>query len=180
MSKTENIAAAHDYTNLVNLLAVYSEANNRMLAMQADIQAQYMELIDGAKSEYAKLQAVLGETETALESLALTHPEWFPEKRKSIKTPYGTVKLTSTTSLEVANEEATIILIEKSTPENQTKFLRSKVELNREALETLSDAELRSFRIKRIQEESFSVTAAKLDMGKAVKEAAKADGKKVA
>lgn len=180
MPKLESIEKAHDYQNLVNLLAIFSEATNRMLSMQAEMQGQYMELIDGSKPEYAELQAQLGEAETALESLALAHREWFPEKRKSIKTPYGTVKLTTTTVLEVPNEEATIILIESAGEEAKSKFLRTNVEINREALEALSDAELKPFRIKRIKDQSFKVTAAQLDMGKAVKDAAKAEKKGVA
>ena len=171
---------AHDYKNLVDLLAVYSEASNQMLALQSEVQAQNLELIDGSKARYADLQKTLGDAESALEALALAHHEWFPANRKSIKTPYGTVKLTATTTLDVANEEATVILIQNSGSENSEKFLRQKTELNREALETLSDAELRPFRIKRVKDQSFSVTPTKLDMGKAVKEADKASGKAVA
>lgn len=180
MLKLDTKAEAHEYTNLVNLLAVFSEASNRMLAMQSDMQGQYMELIDSAKPEYAKLQKILGDAEAALETLTLAHPEWFTEKRKSIKTPYGTVKLTATTTLDVANEEASIILIEQSGDAAAEKFLREKKELNIEALEALSDAELKPFRIKRIKGQSFKVIPATLDMGKAVKEADKAEGKAVA
>jgi len=180
MSKINTIETAHDYQNLVNLLSIYSEATNRMLAMQAEMQGQYMELIDSSKPEYAELQSKLGEAEAAMETLALTHPEWFPEKRKSIKTPYGTVKLTATTVLEVPNEEATIILIEAAGKTAKEKYLRTNTGLNREALEALSDAELKPFRITRIKDQSFKVTAAQLDMGKAVKDAAKAEKKGVA
>ena len=177
MSKTE--INPHEYKNLVDLLAVYSEANTRMLALQSQMQDQYLELIDGGKAEYAELQAKLAETEAALETLALTHPEWFPEGRKSIKTPYGAVKLTTATSLEVRNEEATIILIERD-PALAAKCLRQKTELNREALEQLTDQELKALRVVRVQSQSFKVEPAKLDMGKAVKEAAKAKGKEAA
>jgi len=180
MTKINTVPEAHDYTNLVNLLAVYSETDNRMGALQTSAQAEFLELIDGNKAEYAQLQQLLGETEGSLETLALAHPEWFPKDRKSIKTPYGTVKLTSTSKLDVANEEATIILIEGAGDEAREKFLRTKTELNLEALEALSDAELKPFRIKRIQSQSFSVTPAKLDMGKAVKDADKATNGKTA
>jgi len=173
--KSDN-TKAHLYGNLVNLLAIYSETHNNMTALQASVQGDYMELIDAHKPEYAKLQALLGETEASLEILAKEHPEWFPEDRKSIKTPYGTVKLTTATSLVVANEEATILLIQHAGMGE--KFLRQKTEINREALETLTDEELKPLRVKRVKDQSFSVTPAKLDMGKAVKDADKASEKK--
>lgn len=175
MTTINNQAAANDYKNLVDLLAVFSEATNRMTALQASVQSDYMELIDVAKSEYAKLQKTLGDAEAALEALTLAHPEWFSDDRKSIKTPYGTVKLTKSTSLKIPNEEATIILIEAAG--RGEDFLRSKQEINREALEQLTDAELKPLRVKRITGQSFSVVAAKLDMGKAVKDADKAASK---
>lgn len=171
MLKIDSTAEAHDYKNLVDLLAVYSEASNRMLSLQAGIQEQYLELIDGAKDEYATLQSKLGDAEQALEALSVAHPEWFPEKKKSIKTPYGIVKLTATTKLDAPNEEVSILLIQQAGEEAAEKFLRIHTELNIEALEALPDAELKPFRIKRVKDQSFSVTPAKLDMGKAVKEA---------
>lgn len=175
MTNIENIQDANDYKNLVDLLAVHSEASNRMLELQARIQGEYMELIDGAKPEYAKFQAVIGDAEAALKALALAHPDWFPKERKSIKTPYGTVKFTSTTSLEINDEEATILLIEHAG--RAKDFLRVKQEVDCEALEKLDDAALKAFRVKRVADESFKVTPATLDMGKAVQDAAKAKEK---
>jgi hypothetical protein len=104
--------------------------------------------------------------------LISAHPEWFQDK-KSIKTPYGSVGFRSTTSLDVPNEEASIILIEQLCKDDEkAQYLRKETTLNREALELLSDAELRQFRIKRLKEESCTVKPLKLDLGKAVKEAA--------
>ena len=72
-----------------------------------------------------------------------------------------------------------VLLIQNAGEEQATKFLRAKTEVNREALEGLTDEELKPFRIKRVHDQSFKVTPATLDMGKAVKDADKASGKKV-
>jgi len=177
MPKPDLLAQSQEYANLVNLLALYSEVSNQMLAMQADMQAKYMELIDEAKPEYATLQEKLGQAEAALELLALAHPEWFPADCKSIQTPYGKVKFTSTSALVISNEEASILLIQNLGGDAEEKYLRTNLEINREALEQLSEAELKALRIKRVKDQSFKVTPASLDMGKAVKAADKAKGK---
>ena len=163
-----------DFTNLVNLLSVFSEATHRLDQMQADMNGEMMETIDSYKEAYAKMQRTLTEAETALETIATRHPEWFAEK-KGLKTPYGTVKFTRSNPLVVTNEELSIVLIEREAhalgldPEN---LIRERKELNLEVLETLTEDQLRMFRMKRVPKENFSVQPAKLDLGKAVKEAA--------
>jgi hypothetical protein len=113
--------------------------------------------------------------------------------KKSIKTPYGEVSLKKSTALKIENEDVSLVLIEKeiailemkiaaeSNPETLgvmnarlatlKSLLRPKVELNKEALEKLDDGDLSRFRIVRQENENFSVKPAKIDMGKAVKEA---------
>ena len=164
---------SEDFTNLVNLLSVYSEATHRLDQMQADMNGEMMETIDSYKDAYAKMQRTLTEAESALEVIATRHPEWFAEKR-GLKTPYGTVKFTRSNPLVVSNEELTLELIERDAhklgldPEN---LIREVKTLNLEVLETLTDEQLKAFRCKREAKENFSVVAAKVDLGKAVKEA---------
>ena len=161
-----------DYKNLVDLLAVFAEATARMALLTGDIQGEYINIVDERRDEYAKLQSTLTESETAIVAIVSAHPEWFIGV-KSIKTPYGTVGFRKSTSLDVPNEEASIILIEqKCSEEDIAKYLRKETTLNLEALETLTDAELRQFRIKRASEDNCTVKPLKLDLGKAVKEAA--------
>jgi len=160
---------------MVNLLAVYSEASNRLDELEASANGSLLELIDAHKTEYAQLQHTLAQTETALEVIALSHPDWFSEKRRSIKTPYGTVKFHASIKLEVKNEEVTLLLLDKLAQENpefkRVDYVRAHEELNIEALEKLDDATLKKLRIDRVPNDNFSVVAAKVDMGKAVKEA---------
>jgi hypothetical protein len=97
-----------------------------------------------------------------------------------VKTPFGSVSLRSTSKLEVANEEATILLIQREIERDEAAFpddaipvkayLRERIELNLEALEKLSDAELKRFRIVRVTDERCTVKPVKIDLGKAVKE----------
>lgn len=161
-----------DFKNMVDLLAVYSEAANRMSVLQSEINGELLELVDGKKSEYSQLQKALTESETALELLARKHPEWFAEK-KSIKTPYGEVKFHSSSKLKVKNEELSIYLIEEMVAADTTIYIREEKHLNLEALEKLDDDVLMRMKIERVRDDSFSVKEAKLDLGKAVKEAAK-------
>lgn len=155
-----------EYKNLVDLLAVYTEGKQRLATLENDAQSEFTEIVDAHRDEYAELQSKIGAAEVAIEAIVAAHPEWFTEKR-SVKTPWGAVKVKRTTKLEVKNEEATILRIEHAKRGEQ--FVRIEKTLNLEALENLSDAELKSFGIIRIHEESVTVVEAKIDFGKAVK-----------
>lgn len=162
-----------DYKNLIDLLAVYAEATNRLDELQASVQGQLIDIVDEQRAAYAEAQAAVAQAEKALEAVTLAHPEWFSDKRRSIKTPYGTVSFRRSTKLDVPNPETSIILIEQLDDKDRAATLvRSEKTLNLEALEKLTDAELRAFRIRRVTEDNFGVKAAKLDLGKAVAEAA--------
>lgn len=176
MPKSSTTAAdinSADYKNLVDLLAVFTEAKLRLDELQNNAASEYMEIVDGVRGTYAGLQSTVTESELAIEGIALTHPEWFADKR-SVKTPYGTVRVTRTTKLDVPNEEVTVLLIERAEETlhlEPGRFLRTKKEPNLDALKELSDRELKALRIERVSDESVKVTEAKIDFGKAVKAA---------
>ena len=166
-----------DFQNLVNLLAVYSEASNRLAELQADVNRQTLELIDEHKPEYAALQETLAKSEASLEMISREHPEWFGPRAKSLKTPYGIVKFHASTKLEIPNEEATLLLIERELerdPEFPKDAIRTSQALNLEALERLDDSTLKRLRVTRVPNDNFSVKPATIDLGKAVKDAAPA------
>jgi len=167
-----------DFKNMCDLLSVFSEGTAQLRAMQGEMDSMFLSLVDDKKGEYATLQKAVTESETALEVIARRHPEWFAEKR-SIKTPFGTVKFARSTVLEIKNEELTIELVrgvlvsESQDPAaTEAQFIREVEELDREALEKLDDDTLKSLKVKRVAKDNFSVTAASVDLGKAVKEAA--------
>lgn len=165
---------SEDFTNLVNLLSVFSEATHRLAEMEANISSEMMNLVDDYKKDYAGMQLTLTEAERALEVIATRHPEWFTETR-GLKTPYGTVKFRQSKVLVVSNEELVMEIIRRDAEKlglDPATLLRQTTELNLEALETLPDEQLHAFKIKRQVKDNFSVVAAKVDLGKAVKEAA--------
>ena len=157
---------SNDYTNLVDLMAIHSEATARLGELESDLQQAWLDLVDARRPDYTRLQQAHATSAEAVEMLATIHPEWF-EKTKTLKTPYGTVAFRSTSKLEVKNEEATILLIERLGDEGAI-FLRQTTGLNLDALAMLSDSELKEFRIRRVMAESCKVSPAKIDLGKAV------------
>jgi len=171
--KNTPVPDAASYKNLVDLMALHAEAHGRMAALEAELQQEWLELVDKRRKEYADLQHTIADSQESIEVLATLNPQWF-EKAKTLKTPYGTVAFRKTTKLNVKNEEVTIVLIEQRGEEEVGLYVRTKKELNLEALEKLDDAELKKFRITRETTESCTVKAAKVDLGKAVKKAAEA------
>jgi len=177
-----------EFQNLVKLLAIFSEASNRIDTLQAEATADHLETIDHIRDEYAALQQALTESGTALELIVLKHPEWFATKR-SIKTAFGTVKLHTSHPLVIPNEEVTQLLIEKEIEGQKLRradptapasefdaaaLLRTRIEIDREALEKLDESQLKKLRVHRERKDNFSVAPAKLDLGAAVKLAAAA------
>ena len=168
------VASQSDFNRLVDLLSVYSEAGNRLAQLQAAVNEAALEIVDGHKKLYADLQKVLTETETALEAIARRHPDWFAARR-TLKTPYGEVALKGNPPrLITTNEELSIVLIEAEGAKNKSfrasEYLRQRTELNLETLANLSDDDLARFRVKRVQGDTFSIKAARLELGKAVRD----------
>lgn len=159
-----------DYQNLVNLLSVHSEASTRQLALNADFNHQFLEVVDEHKGEYAANQNAISEAEGAIKVIVARHPEWF-EKAKTIKTPYGSVKSVSTTSIDVPSEEATIRLIRAAGRSDE--FIRTVEELDKEALEKLDDKQLAKFGLTRKSAESVTIKPLAVDLGAAVNQAEK-------
>jgi len=163
-----------DFTAMVDLLAVFTDATNRIAQIEAEANGELLEILDAQRKDYAKLQEALTQSESAVEVIACKHPEWFGE-RSSVKTPYGTVKFTTSNFLAVRNEEVSILLAEQeavSNPEFKVgDYVLTKKELSLEALEKLDDDTLKRLRISRQSARNVKVSAAKVDMGKAVKEA---------
>lgn len=174
-----------DFQNLVNLLAVYTEAHNQLAACQNQANEQMLEILDDIKPDYAALQSTITKTEAALETICLLHPDWFTEKR-TIRTAFGTVKLSkSPPHLVVSNEELTLLLVKQlhgqpigapdpETGEPQQLFsapdaIRIRETLNLEYLAQFDEATLARLRITRAQDHTFTAKPATLDLGKSVR-----------
>ncbi|MDD5349259.1 MAG: host-nuclease inhibitor Gam family protein [Chthoniobacteraceae bacterium] len=165
-------------------MSVYSESSHSLDQLQNQTNARLLKIVEPRTDEYATLQTSMTEALADIKRLAVEHSEWFSGKSKTLTTPYGKAAFRSTSSLKVEDEAKTLEIL--SAPEAAfyiqetgavlpfADFLRVTTSLNLEALERLDDSLLARLGITRVTEESFTVTAAKVDMGKAVKEAAKA------
>lgn len=167
------------YEGLISLLAVFTEAEIRLALIQGRANEALMDTLDGAKKEFAELQAARDGAEAEIKDLAKRHPEWCDGR--TIKTPYGTVKFTRTTSLEIPNPEVTLTLIKASSDaEFRARAVRVIEEPAKEALENLDDEALAKLGVKRVVSDSITVKPAKVDMGKAGKPATGKAGKEAA
>lgn len=166
---TEKQPDGEDFKEVVNLMAVGSEAAAQLEAIKAEIDAAYLELVDEFKAPWAKLQATLAQAEAAMEVYCRTHPEWF-KAVKSIKTPFGKVAFRAGTSLVVKDEEATVRLIEAVFAPEAGQYIHQQKVPNLEALEKLDDAELKRVMVKRVAADVFKFTPAEVDLGTAAKE----------
>ena len=182
---------SEDYKQLVELLAIRSDASIQLATLESNVSGEYLELVDEHREEYSQLQSTITQTDAALEVIAVRHPEWFKDK-KSVKTPYGSVKFHASTALQIENEELSAVLIKHEIERTEQTLIhtvgeeartalitrleklraciRTVEELDKEALEKLEDGELKPFKVSRIPKNNFSVTPLKLDLGKAVKE----------
>jgi hypothetical protein len=160
--------ATDQYEELIKLLAVFTEAENRINAAQNAANEALLEAVDDAKSEFAQAQKARDEAEAAVKLLSQRHPEWLDGR--TIKTPYGTVRFTRTTSLEVPDEDVTVTLIKATrSAEELATFIRTKEVPNKQALELCTDDELKKLGVCRVVTDSIKVSAAKVDLGKAGK-----------
>ncbi len=167
-----NPTNTNDYADLTALLEAYTATSNALAQVDASFQTSMTELIaEVYRDDFALLQTELSGVESKIEVLAIRHPEWFA-KTKTLKTPFGTVASRSTTKLDVPNEEATIALLELR-GEAAKPFLRQRTYLSLEALEALDDGELRQLKVARVTTEKITISAAKVDLGKALKAADK-------
>lgn len=178
-------AESTDFNQVVGLLAAFSQATARLAELETGANRALLQIIDQHKHEYTALQETCRKTETSLEALCRSHPEWFTAAR-SLKTPYGRVSFRSGASLSLRDEEATVKLLRaeyertlaRRQADNSTAIFNVAdyvrvVELpNLEALEKLDDETLKKFMITRVHADTFSVSAAAVNFGKAVKETA--------
>ncbi len=161
------------YISLVALMFAHTQTTIRLDEMQIIADRALLTTTEVMRDEHATLQGREAALKQQIEIIVRQHPEWFAE-RKSIVTPGGTVKMTSTTTLEVDNEELSVTLVESHLADGFEceAYLRRKTELNLDALAALDDAELRRYKIRRVQSDKFSVAPAKVKLGKPAAKAA--------
>ncbi len=158
-----------DFESAINLLNVLGDARRELAQLTSEIETGYLALVTEKRDTYAKIQSTVSEAEAALEVIARRNQGWFADK-KSVTTPYGSVKFKASSEIVVPNEEASVVLVRKA---KRSELLRVTIELNREALQELPDEELAKFGIVRRAKENLTVDTEVIDLGKAVKAADK-------
>lgn len=158
-----------DFVQLLELQQLFADADAQFNAVQSAADANLLAILDGAKTQYAGAKAIRDAAEAEIKALAAKHPEWIDGR--SIKTPFGSIDLRSSTKIVVANPEATIALIDAiySRPGSEwtpDKLVRTAREPNLEALDVLSDEQLAKIGARRESTESLTVKRAKVDLGK--------------
>lgn len=173
MPKDHNKPRESDYQDFVNAAAIVAEAQARLDEMQTRLNMAAIDAVDEIKDDYARLQEAVAKAGETLELLALRNRDAWFKKAKTLKVPYGAASFRSSTKIEVANEEMTLVLLD-SLGFDSNAFTRVTKTLNLEALETLTDDELAKLRLKRVTTETFAFKPSSPDLGKAVAAAAEA------
>lgn len=166
-------APKNDFGDLVNLLASLTEAENELRKLEASLNQDHLAAVRLHVDSYKELQTKIGEAKAAIEIISARNVQWF-EERKTLATPYGEVKRTTSTKLVIADETATIALIRAA--RRSDDFLETRITIRREVLETLEDEELRKFGVRRETTHNYKPEPAAIDLGKAVKDAQKSEG----
>jgi hypothetical protein len=161
------------FEQMVGLLAEFTDTANLLARLENDLNHEFLKLLKSELKDYAAYQNIITEAEKRIKEIAERNPQWFA--KPTIKTPFGTVKRTTGTSLVTESEELSVELISREGELDPrflpVDYLRTRIELDREALEKLPDDKLRRFGIRRETRTDIKVSAANVDMGKAVEEA---------
>lgn len=172
---TESTPATPEFQNAIDLLAVLTEASNRLALIEAAADQEFIEIVDEFKKEFAQAQEAATKATSALETICRSHPEWFQTAR-TIKTPYGKVSFHRATRLEIPDEEATCRLLVAILGETDAaSFIRHHQEADKEALALLPPETLARVMVREVVEDHFTAAPAKMEFGKAVQTALKAE-----
>ena len=163
--------AEEEFQSLLGLLSVYSAHALRMNDLQGIINLAMHAAANSVRDEFATIQRQMAMVEEKVTAIAEAHPEWFA-KRKSIVTPCGMLRESNSTSLDVADEQLAVAMLRKMIPATAEFYLRVSTELNREALEQLTDEQLAAVHIRRVARREYRIEPLKVNMGKLVAPAA--------
>lgn len=164
---------AKEYGEINKLVSQYSKISNALETVEAKIKERQLRAANSTMPQYAGLKTRLGEIEAELRKLAdENYDELFPEeKKRSHKTPFGSLSYRKTSHLDFEDEAQTVLRIEaaceaeliraKAADEDPlfraTELVRVRCAPNIEALELLGGETLRQFGITRVQEDNFKV-----------------------
>ena len=160
---------SEDYKRLLDLQTMHAEAVNELAELQNKADDELHSILAEHKDTFADVTVTIRDTEAAMESIALLHPDWFGDA-KSVKTPFGVIKFHASSELEIPNEELAVARLSDAirrgevTADALALVTRIKVEL----LEGFSDGQLAALGVIRVRKNNFSAKPAKVSLGKAI------------
>ena len=173
-----------DYNNMNELLAEYSQLAARLATIEASVNSSQIAAAKPMLPDHANTKARLGEIEAKLRDIASKNPDLFPDDKRSHNTPFGSIAFRRSTFLDVDDDTEKVVLKIKLACQKEAQraaranmpplfteetLLRKHEEPDLEALEKLSDADLRMFGIERKESEKFSVKPLEVKTDKLLK-----------
>lgn len=163
---------ADQYNAINTLLSKYSELSAALESAEAEIKTVQLAAARDLLPKHAAAKVALGELEGALRKLSDRHyTELFPDEKRTHKTPFGAIEYRKSSSLEVEDEEKSILKIKVACTEElarrsegrppcftEDQLIRTREELNLEALAQLDDTTLAMFGIVRVCKDNFKLS----------------------
>lgn len=169
-TRTPSLQAPIDFARLVELQSALNQAENVLILQEARVNTAINAVIDEARAEWVTAKLQHAEAVEEIKRLAELHPEW--REGKTVKTPFGTVQLRDSSSLEIPNPAGTLALIRATFPKlglDPELYIEVTEIPKKEILETLTDLELANIGVLRETTTSITVKPARTDMAKATK-----------
>ncbi len=163
---------ASEYNKLNELLAEYSRLNAAFEAAEAEIKTIQLAAAAELLPKHAELKVKTTDLEAKLRDFADNfYDELFPDEKRTHKTPFGGLAYKKTSSLDAPDEEKSILLIKLACAQEDARakalkesprftvaqLIRTREELNREALELLDDITLAAFAVRREHKDNFKI-----------------------
>jgi DNA-binding MarR family transcriptional regulator len=157
-----------DFAVFLETFAAFTRSTHTLDAIQREADAELSDLIERLEKDYAAAKAATQALEAALVATIKLHPEWLNGK-SSITTMHGTLASRSSKALQIGSELRTIALIKAQRPTEAATLIRQSEEVDREALEVLSDEELLTLDVLRDQNVRWTAKPATVTLGDAAK-----------
>ena len=163
------------YSQLNELLSDFSKLSNEKDTLEAKIKNLQLRAADALLPQHAELSMKLVDLETKLRAIAVANEtELFTATgKRTHETPFGKIQFRQASHLAFEDEEKVILklkLMVRATDPDALDFVRTKEELNLEALEAQPDGWLALLGIRRVTEDKFSVSPFSLKADKPRKE----------
>ena len=165
----EHPPTTQDFAEFVEQLAEFTRLDSELAALELTVNKAAQKCAVDRAPDYVLLQEARTRSEERVKALYAAHPEW-RGKSKSVSTPLGEVAERETTTLEIPNPAVTVTLIKAAaaTFGRQPKdLLHVEESPNKEALEGMTDDQLKALGVARVTRTSVSVKARKVDVKKA-------------